>query len=244
MKNVLGTIVLLLLLLAGVFGGWQYYQKQNSITVVFEDANGLQTGALVQMGGIDIGKVRDLNLSEEGIDVSICLDRSAKKRLSSNSLFVINSNPGGGKPALVLVKDGPPGGIPLTAQTKIKGINSIAFWQLSDISKQIGQIMDSQPVRDFLSLQDNEKEMDEAIRNFDNEGMQKRLEKMTQQLSEDFEQVLHDTDTKQKLEQISNTLTRLSAAISRIEESDEAKKLSQALDDLGHRVQTELAKRK
>ncbi|MFH2124111.1 MAG: MlaD family protein [Pseudomonadota bacterium] len=245
MKKVLGTIVLLSVVAVCVFGGWQFYQKRSSITVVFNEAKGLQPGALVQMSGIDIGKVRNLALSGEGIDVSICLDQSAKKRLSSNSLFVIDSNPRGGKPALVLVKDGAPGGMPLVAQTRIQGVNSTMLWQLSDFSNKIEQMMDSKPVRDFVkNLNGHEKEMDEAIRNFDSDAMKKRLEEKILQLSEEFEQVLHEADAKQKLEQISSTITRLSAAISRIRDSDEAKKLGLALDDLGRRVQAELTARK
>lgn len=115
MKKVLVIIVLLVAVAAGVFGGWQFYQRQNSITVIFDEAKGLQPGAVVQMSGIEIGEVRDLTISEEGVDVSIRIDQSAKKRLSSNSLFLIDSTPEGGKPALVLVKDGAPGGMPLTA---------------------------------------------------------------------------------------------------------------------------------
>ena len=233
------------MVVACVFGGWQFYQKQNSITVVFDEAKGLQPGALVQMSGIDIGKVRDLTLSGEGIDVSICLDRPARKRLSSNALFVIDPNPGGDKPALVLVKDGASGGLPLTAQTRIQGISSVTLWQLSDLSNQIGQMMDSPPVRDFVkNLKVFEQEMDEAIRNFDSDDMQKRLEKKISQLTEEFEQVLHETEAKQKLEQLSSTIARFKAGISRTGDSDEAKKLFHALDDLGRRVQEELTSRK
>ena len=245
MKKWLAIIALLAVVAAGCFGGWQFYQKQNSITVVFDDAQGLQPGALVQMAGIDIGKVRGLTIAEDGIEVSIRLDRTAKKRLSANALFVIDSDPEAGHPARVLVKDGAPGGMPLTAQTRIRGVDSVVLWQLSDLSKQIGQIMDSPPVRDFVNnLKVFEREMDEAIRNFDDQAMQKRLEKKIEQLTAEFEQIMQETDAKQKLEQMSMTITRLRAAIARIGESAEAKRLGQALDDLGRKVQKELAARK
>lgn len=245
MKKTLGIVVLLATLAAGGFGGWQFYQRQNSIIVVFDEAKGLQPGAPVQMGGIAIGKVRDLAIAEDGIDVTILLDREAQRRLSSTSLFVIDANPGGEKPVQVLAKDGAPGGIPLTARTRIRGVNSVVLWQLSDLSKQIGQLLDSQPVRDFAkNLNAFEKEMDEAIRNFDDRAMQKRLEEKVKQLAAEFEQVLHDADAKQKLEQMSLALNRLSAAIARIGDSEEAKRLGQAVDDLGRKVQKELAGRK
>jgi len=244
MKKVLGTIVLLAVAAAGLFGGWQFYQEQNSITVVFDEAKGLQPGAPVQMAGINIGKVRDLTIAEDGIEVSIRLDRAAIKRLSSTSLFVIDANPGGGKPALILVKDGAPGGMPLTAQTRIRGVSSVVLWQLSDLSKQLGQLIDSPPVRDFVkNLNVFEKEMGEAIRNFDDKAMQKRLEERIKQLTAEFDQILHETNAKQKLEQMSMAITRLRAALSRIGDSDEAKRLGQALDDLGRKVQQELVER-
>lgn len=105
-------------------------------------------------------------------------------------------------------------------------------------------MIDSQPVRDFVkNLNVFEKEMDEAIRNFDNVAEQKRLEKNIKQLTEEFEQILHETDANQKLEQISLTVTRLSKAIARIGDSDEAKRLGKALDDLGRKVQDELTAR-
>lgn len=244
MKTGVRIVVLLAVAAACVFAGWQFYQRGSRIIVVFDDAQGLQPGALVRMAGIDIGEVRDLTISEHGVDVAIRLDRAAKERLTANALFVIDPNPDGGKPALVLVKDGAPGGTPLTAQARIRGVNSIILWQLSDLSKQLGQLLDSPPVLDFINnLKEVEREMDEAIRNFDSAAMRRRLEKNIAQLTREFEQALQETDAKQKLEQISRAITRLHAAIARIGDSDEAKRLGQTLDDLGRRVQEELTAR-
>ncbi len=153
MKKITWTCIGLLTFLGCLYGGWLVYRYHYSMVVEFSGAKGLHSGAPVIKSGLEIGEVLGLKISPNGIDVRLFIDPSAQKLLTTTALFVIApAAPGYGNVPEIMVKDGAPGGLRLNYGAKIRGVDSVTLWEMSDLSKQLRQMLDEPPLRNFIKM--------------------------------------------------------------------------------------------
>jgi phospholipid/cholesterol/gamma-HCH transport system substrate-binding protein len=150
MKKISIALIVVLLLGSGGYGLWQYYQQKNSVTIVFNDAQGLVPGTGVWMAGLEIGKVQGLQIAGNEVEVKIFLSRENREQLTDKALFVID--PGlenGGRP-VVRVKAGSGGGGPLQENARLRGVNSFALWKLNDYSEKMFELINEPQLQESL----------------------------------------------------------------------------------------------
>ena len=96
----IGLIFLLLLFFVNHFSG--YYVKQDKIffTSYFNYTEGLEVGSDVVLAGIDVGKVTDLELQDDGVLVSGSINN--EYLIPSDSILIIRSNGIFGKKSLLI----------------------------------------------------------------------------------------------------------------------------------------------
>ncbi len=150
------SIILLVLVVCSgtAYISWRTYLRSNSVTVVFANAQGIQPGAGVWMAGIKIGRVLDLKISRDGVAIVLFLPDEVRHQLTDHALFVIDPSGDGGQPPIIRVKDLSRTGHPLKRNMRLKGVDSLLVWQLSDLQEKVQRIMNDPHVReDLLHLQ-------------------------------------------------------------------------------------------
>ncbi len=117
---VLGGVVLLiaglLVVGAGQFGG----SKGVEVSGVFDEVDGLRAGNRVRLGGVNIGTVSDVQLTEDArVAVRLQLDKDAAQRLGRDALLRIGSDGLMGD-KLVVVVPGRVGAAPLQTGDQLR----------------------------------------------------------------------------------------------------------------------------
>ncbi|MDK9708301.1 MAG: MCE family protein [Desulforhopalus sp.] len=144
------ALLVALVLGGGSYGLWQLYQQENSITVVFADANGLSPGTGVWMAGVEIGKVQQLQIAGDGVALSIFLKKEVREQLTDHALFVIDPGADRNSTPVVRVKAGAGGVAPLPAKVRLKGVNSYALWQLNDYSQKVFEFINEPQLQEGI----------------------------------------------------------------------------------------------
>lgn len=93
----IGIVVAIAIIIAGIMitlaGGRSFYRPGYQIKVLFDYVSGLDNGAPVRLAGMEIGEVRDLQLVDNQIEVTIWIESSAKiysdARITINSLGIV-----------------------------------------------------------------------------------------------------------------------------------------------------------
>lgn len=137
MKKIWIVLLALVVLGAAGFGGWQLYQRSNSVTVVFADAGGITPGTGVWMAGIEVGRVLGLQIAGDGVEMRVFLGKEVRRQLTETALFVIDPGTAQGGGPVLRVKAGAGGTAPLAANARVKGVNSYTLWQLDDYSQKV-----------------------------------------------------------------------------------------------------------
>ena len=96
----IGLIFLLLLFLIYYFSGKYVKQDKIFFTSYFNYTEGLEIGSDVVLSGIDIGKVTDLVLQDDGVLVSGSINNDYA--IPSDSILIIRSNGIFGKKSLLI----------------------------------------------------------------------------------------------------------------------------------------------
>jgi hypothetical protein len=149
-KKIALGLLLAALVAAGGYGAWYCYRQQNMVTIVFADALGLVPDAGVWMTGLEIGKVEQVRLADDGVEVTVFIRPAARKQLTDKALFVIDPGLDKKTSPIVRVKAGPPGGGPLQGGTKIRGMNSLALWEVSDFPERLKEFMNEPQLKEGL----------------------------------------------------------------------------------------------
>lgn len=157
-KTILGGLILTILAVCA-YGGWYGYRQQNLFTVVFPDANGLLPEAGVWMAGLEIGKVQEIRIASDGVEVFLFIKPDNRKQLTDKALFVIDPGLGDSPLPVVRVKAGARGGRALQRDTRLRGMSSIVLWQVADFPEKIQELM-------------NEPQLKESIRRLDELGQE------------------------------------------------------------------------
>src|SRR3954464_15529338 len=78
----LGLTALLIVAVGGASGfAWERYELKTS----FADVQGLKSGAIVRIAGVEVGKVTSVELSGGGVDVGVSIKKENRARVPSNS---------------------------------------------------------------------------------------------------------------------------------------------------------------
>jgi hypothetical protein len=150
MKKMVIALIVVLVLGGGGYGLWKLYQQENSITVVFADANGVSPGTAVWMAGVEVGTVEQLQIAGDGVAFLIFLKKEVREQLTDHALFVID--PGADRKSIpvVRVKAGSGGIAPLPAKSRLKGVNSYALWQLNDYSQKVFEFINEPQLQEGI----------------------------------------------------------------------------------------------
>ena len=86
-----GALALTAMLVVAVGGAsgfaWERYELKTS----FADVQGLKTGAIVRIAGVEVGKVTSVELAGSGVDVGISIKKENRSRVTSDSRASIGS---------------------------------------------------------------------------------------------------------------------------------------------------------
>ncbi len=150
MKKIWLVLLAVAVLGGAGFGLWQLYQRNNSVTVVFADAGGVTPGTGVWMAGIKVGRVLGLQVAGDGVKIRLFLGKEVRQQLTETALFVIDPGTAqGGRPVL-RVKAGAGGTPPLAANSRLRGVNSCALWQLDDYSQKVLEFMNEPQLQEGI----------------------------------------------------------------------------------------------
>jgi hypothetical protein len=150
MKKLMIVLLVVLVLGGGSFGLWRLYQQENSIIVVFADANGVSPGTGVWMAGVEVGKVQELQIAGDGVAFSIFLKKEIREQLTDHALFVIDPGADRKSTPVVRVKAGSGGVAPLPVKSRLKGVNSYALWQLNDYSQKVFEFINEPQLQEGI----------------------------------------------------------------------------------------------
>ena len=96
----IGLIFILLIFFINYFSGNYVNQDKFFFTSYFSYTEGLEIGSDVVLAGIDVGKVIDLELQDDGVLVSGSIDNDYA--ITSDSILIIRSNGIFGKKSLLI----------------------------------------------------------------------------------------------------------------------------------------------
>jgi len=66
---------------------WQRY----SLKTTFDNVQGLKSGAIVRVAGVEVGKVTDVDLKGSGVEVALSVKKENQSRITSDSRASIGS---------------------------------------------------------------------------------------------------------------------------------------------------------
>jgi len=66
---------------------WQRY----SLKTTFENVQGLKSGAIVRVAGVEVGKVTDVDLKGSGVEVDLSIKKDNQSRITTDSRASIGS---------------------------------------------------------------------------------------------------------------------------------------------------------
>src|SRR3954453_10444383 len=79
---------MLVIAVGGASGfAWERYQLKTS----FADVQGLKSGAIVRIAGVEVGKVTSVELAGAGVDVHLSIKKENRSRVTSDSYASIGS---------------------------------------------------------------------------------------------------------------------------------------------------------
>lgn len=244
MKNLLiGVLAAIILTISGYFA-WQYYLQQHSVTVVFDNARGLQTHAKVWMNGVMIGEVRNVSLSPNGVDIEIYIHQQHWSGLTDNSLFVIDPSPNDNH-AVIRVKKSEQEGKPIQPQQRIQGVNSLIMWNMSEFSGRMQQFINSQSIKELVNnLKRFHQELDDTIKDMDWNSVDEQIRNDIQQLSQEIDQAINSGQLQQRLDEFIERIENLKISLNKISNGEEVKKLVKSLERLAQQIQQQLPNQK
>src|SRR6185503_18497098 len=78
----LALTAILIVAVGGASGfAWERYDLKTS----FENVQGLKSGAIVRVAGVEVGKVTDVRLSGTGVEVALSIKKENQTRVTSDS---------------------------------------------------------------------------------------------------------------------------------------------------------------
>src|SRR5436190_22429079 len=84
----LGLTALLIIAVGGASGfAWERYDLKTS----FENVQGLKSGAIVRIAGVEVGKVTSVELSGAGVEVRLSIKKENRTRVTTDSRASIGS---------------------------------------------------------------------------------------------------------------------------------------------------------
>ncbi|MCF6290962.1 MAG: MlaD family protein [Desulfobacterales bacterium] len=243
-KNVLITalIVTAILAAAGTTAFFLWPQGE-TFAVTFKNSKQLQPGARVYLSGIDIGEVKSVELVNGNINVTVRLAREHKGRIPRTTMFYIDTDQNAPKEKCILAKVTGRAGESIKDGDILEGTDSFLAWKMSEVADQVRDSIDSPQVRQLL--QDLERfvnDFNEVLNDIDWDQLEEDLRQQAQSLIEDIDQAIRSEEVQQGLEELEDRIDRIQRALVEVGESEEARRLHEALEGLYNRLDEELRK--
>ena len=124
------AIALTIVLVVAVGGASGFFWERYSLKTAFDNVQGLKSGAIVRVAGVEVGKVTSVELKGTGVEVTLSLKKENQPRITTDSRASIGSMSLLGEP---LIDVSPAStGTPLKDGDSIKSAKPAA--QLSDVA--------------------------------------------------------------------------------------------------------------
>jgi phospholipid/cholesterol/gamma-HCH transport system substrate-binding protein len=86
-----GAIALVTILILAVGGQGGFFWQRYALVTRFADVKGLKSGAVVRVAGVEVGKVTDVRLSGDGVEVAMEVSRDMRSLITTESRAAIGS---------------------------------------------------------------------------------------------------------------------------------------------------------
>ncbi|MFH0907905.1 MAG: MlaD family protein [bacterium] len=154
MEVTVGTFILMMLLLLGFFtiilSRESIFVKNYQVSVLFDNVTGLITGDKVYVQGVDVGRVKAMDITERGVQVVLSL----KYKPNFHEDYSVSVEPSsilGGK--FVSVNEGSRDAAPLPDQTELVGRGPVDFiGETTDTIKSIRDAMEEGGILNNLTM--------------------------------------------------------------------------------------------
>src|SRR5215471_6461412 len=124
------ALALTAVLVVAVGGASGFFWERYSLKTTFDNVQGLKSGAIVRVAGVEVGKVADVQLKGSGVEVDLSIKKENQSRITTDSRASIGSMSLLGEP---LIDVSPAStGTPLKDGDSIKSAKPAA--QLSDVA--------------------------------------------------------------------------------------------------------------
>jgi phospholipid/cholesterol/gamma-HCH transport system substrate-binding protein len=124
------AIALTIILVVAVGGASGFFWNRYDLKTMFDNVQGLKSGAIVRVAGVEVGKVTDVKLKGSGVEVDLSIKKENQPRITTDSRASIGSMSLLGEPLIDL--SAATTGTPLKDGDTIKSAKPAA--QLSDLT--------------------------------------------------------------------------------------------------------------
>ena len=97
-----GALLLASMLIIAVGGQGGFAWERYALKTRFTDIQGLKTGAVVRVAGVDVGKVTDIEFSGAEVEVTLEVNEAQQERITEHSRASIGSLSLLGEPIIVI----------------------------------------------------------------------------------------------------------------------------------------------
>ncbi len=85
------AIALTAILVVSVGGASGFAWQRYSLKTTFDNVQGLKSGAIVRVAGVEVGKVTDVDLKGTGVEVGLSIKKENQSRITTDSRATIGS---------------------------------------------------------------------------------------------------------------------------------------------------------
>lgn len=229
---------LVVLLIAGLAGGWIYYWffKGMNFRVDFADKGKLEVAAPVYLSGVVIGRVAEIRPRDSGVSVVIRVRREHCPLITTASNFYIDQEDN--QPALLMKNLG--SGRALNEGEAVAGVDSFWAWNTLEYRHNLNQSgLWRKTVAAVAEMKDR---VDGFLASLDWDRIGSESRGRLQEMADDLEKFFDDPDTQAKALELDRKLDDFKDALSRAGDSPEVEEMKKALEKLYERVRQELHK--
>lgn len=243
-RNTTIIISILVIMALVIVGTSAYFLRQGELfTVTFNNSKNLRTGAKVYLAGIDIGDVKAVEFMNGNIYVKIQLSSKYKGKIPRDTIFFINTDCNNSVEKCILAKVSNPISNPIKDGDVLEGLDSAVVWRMSEFADQIRDSIDSPQVRNLIQkIEQFTKDFNESLKQIDWDKLGIDIRKQTQALVEDIDKAMQSKQVQRNLQEIEKKIISLKNATRNAGESEEARRLQEALEGLYNKIYEELNK--
>ncbi len=246
LKKLLSLIVIIIFIVGWVMI-FRNFNSQNNVVITFTDSKLLTVRSNAYLAGKVAGMVLTIEPApdQKEVTVTVNLKEDVYNQINSESGFFIDKDyrhPG--QYCLLIARALKPGQ-PVTAKSKLKGIDSTDLWVAFKTANRAANPIPPEPVLDSNDkLNQTWEDIREAFHEIDTGKMANKLKEETKRLQQDFDQLMQSEKVQQTLTVIDQKLDELQQAVRAAANSREIQKLKKSLAELFRKLQQETPKQK